>query len=58
MEMKDAGSCCGSAGIYNVTQPAMANQILDHKMVNANATQAQYIVTSNPGCLAANEAGY
>jgi glycolate oxidase iron-sulfur subunit len=50
-EMKDAGTCCGSAGIYNVTQPAMANQILDHKMVNANATHAQYIVTSNPGCL-------
>jgi glycolate oxidase iron-sulfur subunit len=50
-EMQDAGTCCGSAGIYNVTQPAMANQILDHKMVNANAAHAQYIVTSNPGCL-------
>jgi glycolate oxidase iron-sulfur subunit len=51
IEMKDAGSCCGSAGIYNVTQPSMANQILDHKMVNAIATHAEYIVTSNPGCL-------
>jgi glycolate oxidase iron-sulfur subunit len=51
IEMQDAGACCGSAGIYNLTQPEMANQILDHKMVNANATQAQYIVTSNPGCL-------
>jgi glycolate oxidase iron-sulfur subunit len=51
VEMKDAGSCCGSAGIYNLTQPEMANQILEHKMVNANATQAHYMVTSNPGCL-------
>ncbi|QJD88441.1 (Fe-S)-binding protein [Cohnella herbarum] len=51
VEMKDAGSCCGSAGIYNVTQPEMANQILEHKMENANATKAHYIVTSNPGCL-------
>nr|WP_130616459.1 (Fe-S)-binding protein [Cohnella abietis] len=51
IEMKDAGSCCGSAGIYNVTQPEMANQILDHKMENVNATKAHYIVTSNPGCL-------
>lgn len=50
-EMKDAGTCCGSAGTYNITQSAMANQILDHKMVNANATHAEYIVTSNPGCL-------
>ncbi|MDD9272241.1 (Fe-S)-binding protein [Paenibacillus sp. GCM10023248] len=51
IEMKDAGSCCGSAGIYNVTQPEMANQILADKMVNANATEARYLVTSNPGCL-------
>jgi glycolate oxidase iron-sulfur subunit len=51
VEMKDAGSCCGSAGIYNLTQPEMANQILEHKMEHANATQAHYMVTSNPGCL-------
>ncbi|KRF19830.1 (Fe-S)-binding protein [Paenibacillus sp. Soil787] len=51
IEMKDAASCCGSAGIYNVTQPVMANQILEHKMENVNAAAAQYLVTSNPGCL-------
>nr|WP_256758200.1 (Fe-S)-binding protein [Cohnella sp. WQ 127256] len=51
VEMQDAGSCCGSAGIYNVTQPEMANQILDHKMQHVNATRPHYIVTSNPGCL-------
>ncbi|MNH97826.1 Lactate utilization protein A [compost metagenome] len=51
IEMQDAGSCCGSAGTYNVTQPEMANQILEHKMENTNATGAQYVVTSNPGCL-------
>ncbi|MDR6555619.1 glycolate oxidase iron-sulfur subunit [Paenibacillus qinlingensis] len=51
VEMKDSGSCCGSAGIYNMTQPVMANQILEHKMENVNATTASYVVTSNPGCL-------
>jgi glycolate oxidase iron-sulfur subunit len=51
VEMQDAGSCCGSAGIYNITQPEMANQILEHKMDHANATGAHYLVTSNPGCL-------
>ncbi|MFC5530712.1 (Fe-S)-binding protein [Cohnella yongneupensis] len=50
-EMKEADRCCGSAGIYNVTQPEMAGQLLDHKMVHAEATQAEYLLTSNPGCL-------
>ncbi|MBX7003762.1 MULTISPECIES: (Fe-S)-binding protein [Bacillus] len=49
-EMKDAGRCCGSAGIYNILQPDMSMQILDHKMTEASNTAAAAIVTSNPGC--------
>ncbi|WP_353855575.1 (Fe-S)-binding protein [Bacillus sp. Bos-x628] len=49
-EMKDADRCCGSAGIYNLMQPVMSMQILDHKMTEANKTAAATIVTSNPGC--------
>lgn len=51
IEMKEADRCCGSAGIYNVTQPVMAGQLLEHKMVLAKHTQARYMLTSNPGCL-------
>ncbi|MEV5027819.1 (Fe-S)-binding protein [Paenibacillus sp. LPE1-1-1.1] len=51
IEMKEADRCCGSAGIYNVTQPVMAGQLLEHKMELANHTQARYMLTSNPGCL-------
>lgn len=51
IEMKEADRCCGSAGIYNVTHPEMAGQILDHKMELANNTKARYLLTSNPGCL-------
>lgn len=51
IEMKESDRCCGSAGIYNVTQPAMAGQLLEHKMEHANRTQARYMLTSNPGCL-------
>lgn len=51
VEMRESDRCCGSAGIYNVTQPEMAGQILEHKMEHANATHAQYMLTSNPGCL-------
>ncbi|OYN65947.1 (Fe-S)-binding protein [Bacillus safensis] len=49
-EMKDSGRCCGSAGIYNILQPKMSMQILDHKMTEATQTKAAAIVTSNPGC--------
>jgi glycolate oxidase iron-sulfur subunit len=51
VEMREADRCCGSAGIYNITQPEMAGQILEHKMEHACATSAHYLLTSNPGCL-------
>jgi glycolate oxidase iron-sulfur subunit len=50
-EMKQADHCCGSAGIYNIVETEMSMKILDHKMENAEATQAVTIVTANPGCL-------
>ncbi|HWO93602.1 MAG TPA: (Fe-S)-binding protein [Dehalococcoidia bacterium] len=49
-EMKESALCCGSAGIYNVTQGAMAESLLDRKLENALATNASIIVTGNPGC--------
>lgn len=49
--MENADYCCGSAGIYNMTQPDMSMKILDYKMEKAQATNARTIVTANPGCL-------
>ncbi|GAA0492818.1 (Fe-S)-binding protein [Salinibacillus aidingensis] len=51
VEMKDASRCCGSAGIYNLVQTEMSMQILDYKMKRTQETQANVIVTANPGCL-------
>ncbi|MEI3613455.1 (Fe-S)-binding protein [Pseudogracilibacillus sp. SO30301A] len=51
IEMKDAGRCCGSAGIYNIVESEMSMQILDYKMEQAKKTNAKTIVTANPGCL-------
>lgn len=51
VEMKDAGRCCGSAGIYNIVESEMSMQILDYKMKQAKKTKAKTIVTTNPGCL-------
>lgn len=51
VEMPNADSCCGSAGIYNITNFEMSMQILDDKMTAVEQTKAHVVVTSNPGCL-------
>ncbi len=52
VEMGESDTCCGSAGIYNITEPAMARKLLDRKIENIKATGATIIATGNPGCLA------
>lgn len=49
-EMHESALCCGSAGIYNVTQPEMALALGARKVNNALATGASVIATGNPGC--------
>jgi glycolate oxidase iron-sulfur subunit len=56
-EMPMADLCCGSAGIYNVVQSEMANQILQRKMEFVATTKASLIVTANPGCMLQLSAG-
>ncbi len=50
IEMQEASLCCGSAGIYNITRPAMAQTLGDRKTRHIRATEAQAVVTANPGC--------
>ena len=42
--------CCGSAGIYNLTQPAAAAELGARKAANLRATKADAIAAANPGC--------
>jgi glycolate oxidase iron-sulfur subunit len=56
-EMATPDRCCGAAGVYALTQPEMSMRLLDTKMADACATGAEYIATSNPGCMAQLEAG-
>ena len=51
MELKEADWCCGSAGIYNITNQEMASKLLERKMQNIIASQASIIATGNPGCM-------
>ncbi len=43
--------CCGSAGIYNLIQPEMADKLLQRKVDHIAATGATLVATGNPGCL-------
>ncbi|MBE3559392.1 MAG: 4Fe-4S dicluster domain-containing protein [Ktedonobacteraceae bacterium] len=51
VDLKEADWCCGSAGVYNLTNQEMANALLERKMSNIAATEAQIIATGNPGCM-------
>lgn len=51
VELPEANWCCGSAGIYNLTQPEMASQLLDRKIAHIKSTGATTVATGNPGCL-------
>ena len=51
VDLKESDWCCGSAGIYNLTNQEMAQELLNRKMNNIAATGANIIVTSNPGCM-------
>ena len=42
--------CCGSAGIYNLTQPDAALKLGRRKAENLRATGAQAVAAANPGC--------
>ena len=46
----DAALCCGSAGVYNMLQPAVAEELGQMKAQNLVNTGAQLIASSNPGC--------
>jgi glycolate oxidase iron-sulfur subunit len=57
VELPYSEICCGSAGIYNVTQTETSLALLAEKMRHAQSTGAQTIVTANPGCLLQLRAG-
>jgi glycolate oxidase iron-sulfur subunit len=49
-EVADGGTCCGSAGIYNLVQPAAAAELGARKAAGVRATDADLLVSGNPGC--------
>jgi len=49
-ELTDAGTCCGSAGIYNLVQPETARELGQRKADAVAASGADLVVSGNPGC--------
>ncbi|MBW4612737.1 MAG: (Fe-S)-binding protein [Desmonostoc vinosum HA7617-LM4] len=46
----DAALCCGSAGVYNMLQPEVAEELGKQKVQNLLNTGADLIASANPGC--------
>jgi len=53
----DPASCCGAAGIYNLTHPEMSHAILDRKLSALAAAAPDIITSGNPGCLMQLQSG-
>jgi glycolate oxidase iron-sulfur subunit len=49
-ELAESNWCCGSAGVYALTQPAQADALLQRKVAHLKATPASLVATANPGC--------
>lgn len=51
-ELNESTTCCGSAGIYNITRYNDSMKILERKMKNISAANSETVVLGNPGCQA------
>jgi glycolate oxidase iron-sulfur subunit len=51
VDLKESDWCCGSAGIYNLTNQEMSLELLNRKMNTIEKTGANIIATGNPGCM-------
>jgi glycolate oxidase iron-sulfur subunit len=48
--LEGMSDCCGGAGTYNLSEPQMSERILRDKIEKVKATQAELLLTANPGC--------
>ncbi|HEX6231038.1 MAG TPA: (Fe-S)-binding protein [Actinomycetota bacterium] len=50
VEIPDGDRCCGAAGLYNVTQPETAGELMWMKAEAVASTGARVVASANPGC--------
>lgn len=56
-ELAESTWCCGSAGIYNITQPEMAAKLQERKLGHIARAGTPVVATANPGCHLQLESG-
>ena len=49
-QLEGMQDCCGGAGVYNLSEPEMSEKLLADKIGKVKATEAETLVTANPGC--------
>ena len=52
VEVPEGHLCCGSAGTYNILQPAIAEELKHRKMANIKSVRPDLVVAGNIGCIA------
>src|SRR5438874_346227 len=57
VEMRHAEICCGAAGLYSTLEPEMSARILQEKLDDLLATEADVVAVANPGCQMQLESG-
>ncbi len=50
VDLPESDWCCGSAGVYSITQPEQSGLLLDRKVEHIRSTGAAILLTANPGC--------
>jgi glycolate oxidase iron-sulfur subunit len=51
LEVPEGHLCCGSAGTYNILQPAIAADLRDRKVANIKSMRPDLVVAGNIGCI-------
>jgi glycolate oxidase iron-sulfur subunit len=51
LDVPEGHLCCGSAGTYNLLQPALADRLRDRKVAHIEALRPDAIATGNIGCM-------
>ncbi|HEV2414763.1 MAG TPA: (Fe-S)-binding protein [Candidatus Dormibacteraeota bacterium] len=57
VEMRHADICCGAAGLYSTLEADMSHRVLDQKLDDVLATNADVLSVANPGCQMQLESG-
>jgi glycolate oxidase iron-sulfur subunit len=50
LELRDAGRCCGAAGVYALEQPELSGRLRDDRVAAVQESGADAVLCGNPGC--------